>query len=80
MLSPIAATNNHLENADAATTPEQPTIEDRQAQYDLVLEADLASFARLAKESVSAEIPGQLDLTNLTNDLNEHDSNSEDHR
>jgi hypothetical protein len=30
---------------------------------------------------VSAEIPGQLDPTNLTNDLSEHDdSNSEDHR
>ena len=46
-----------------------------------MLEADLASFARLAKEPASAEVPGQLDLTNLTNDLSEHDdSNSEDHR
>ena len=88
MVSATEPTDAHLEGADAAATPDQPTAIDRQAQYDAlqaeydrVLEADLASFAVLRKKQASGELPGQLDLTDLTNDPSEHDdSNSEGHR
>ena len=39
-----------------------------QPEPDRELEAELASFTLLGKDSVSAELPGQLDLTDLTSE------------
>lgn len=44
---------------DAAAADQQPDL-------DHELETELASFALLANASVSTEIPGQLDFTELT--------------
>ena len=39
---------------------------DARPELNAALEAELASFALLGKETVSTEIPGQLDLNDLT--------------
>lgn len=44
------------------------------------LEAELASFTALGKQLRTGELPGQLDLTDLTNDLSDDLSNSEGQR
>jgi len=49
-----------------APAAQDAAVADQQPDLNRALEAELASFALLGSESVSTEIPGQLDLTELT--------------
>lgn len=59
---------------DLATTgPVNHTAHDQDAELD----AELASFAAMGKQLRAGEHPGQLDLTDLSDDLSDDDSDSE---
>ncbi len=68
----LASRINYTDLPTAA--PTEPTADGQ----DTELEAELASFTELGKQlgqqSTAGELPGQLDLTDLTNHLTDDDS------